>query len=442
MAELLVPPLAGDTRGRAFDALSARSAGFDLSPALIYLIDQAPAELLPLLAEQFNVVGPLWAYLPDDAAKRRAIKESAAWHRAKGSPWSVEAALSWAGYAARVEDATAPATRWAEFQLELDAPVDGDALQTVLELARFAAPARSHLARLYGGYDRRVLNASSGDRWSDAFLSDDSGVWRDGVQLSFGRRRPLSAACPAAATGLGRRRVHASRTLYPDMLRYGTAHFGDAPVLNHPVMRSRLIGLGNKEGLRDPVILAGNPPSPSWTGGWDERTWGRWLPMTPHRRTARAALVLSGDTRLGEPNTRFGGWAETSAGRFIWSDSACRLSDFNPGRTRLVIEAVEVAAHGLAAVRPDDGDAMGARTVRYSLHGEKTDWRGAIRMDGGLRWSDRPLAESTGWRLEYRLNTGSTAGLGPRADRYGWRGRWDDRRWRGDLSLTHQTLTT
>ncbi|VEB40170.1 Bacteriophage P2-related tail formation protein [Chromobacterium violaceum] len=65
------------------------------------------------------MVGPLWAYLPDDAAKRRAIKESAAWHRAKGSPWSVEAALSWAGYAAKVEDATAPAGRWAEFQLEL-----------------------------------------------------------------------------------------------------------------------------------------------------------------------------------------------------------------------------------------------------------------------------------------------------------------------------------
>ncbi|AUH53243.1 hypothetical protein CXB49_21870 [Chromobacterium sp. ATCC 53434] len=442
MSELLVPLLASDARGRAFDALSARSAAFDLSPVLIYLIDQAPAEILPLLAEQFNVVGPLWAYLPDEAAKRRAIKESAAWHRAKGSPWSVETALSWAGYAATVEDATAPATRWAEFQLELGEPVSGDALQTVLELTRFAAPARSHLARLYGGYDRRLLRASSGSRWSDAFLSDDSGVWSDGAQLSFGRRRLLSAVRPETVVGLGRLRLHASRTLYPDVLRYGTAHFGDAPVLNHPVMRSRLIGLGNAEGLRNPVILAGNPPSPSWRGGWDDRTWGRWLPMTPHRRIARAALVLSGDTRLGEPNTRFGGWAETSSGRFFWSDSDSRLSDSDPGRSRLVIEAVTVAVHGLSVVRPDDGDAMGARTVRYSLHAREIDWRGAIRMDGGLRWSDRPLAESTGWRLEYRLNTGDTAGLGPRADRYGWLGRWDDRRWRGDLSLTHQTLTT
>ncbi|VEB40171.1 Uncharacterised protein [Chromobacterium violaceum] len=63
-------------------------------------------------------------------------------------------------------------------------------------------------------------------------------------------------------------------------------------------------------------------------------------------------------------------------------------------------------------------------------------------MDGGLRWSDRPLAASTGWRLAYRLSTGDTAALGPRADHYGWRGRWDDRRWRGDLCFTHQTLTT
>ncbi|WP_434632064.1 phage tail protein [Chromobacterium sp. CV08] len=442
MPELLVPPLAGDARGRAFDALSARSAAFDLSPALIYLIDQAPAEILPLLAEQFNVVGPLWAYLPDEAAKRRAIKESVAWHRAKGSPWAVETALSWAGYAAKVEDGSAPATRWAEFQLELDAPAAGDALQTVLELVRFAAPARSHLARLYGGYDRRLLRASSGSRWSDAFLSDDSGVWSDGAQLSFGRRRLLSAARPETVSGVGRLRLHTSRTLYPDVLRYGTVHFGDAPVLNHPVMRSRLIGLGNPEGVRDPVILAGNPPSPGWSGRWDDRTWGCWLPMTPHRRIARAALVLSGDTRLGEPNTRFGGWAETASGRFIWSDSAYRLSDVDPGRARLVIESVEVAVHGQATVRPDDTDRMGSRIVRYSLHGGKTDWRGSIRMDGGLRWSDRRLSEPTGWRLAYRLNTGDTAGLGPRADHYGWRDRWDDRRWRGDLSLTHQTLTT
>lgn len=159
MSELLVPPLAVDDRSRAIDALAARMTGLDLTPILVYLIDLVPADALPYLAEQFNVVGPLWAYLPDEAAKRRAIKESVAWHRAKGTPWSVETALSWAGHVAKVEDTTGSANRWAEYQLELGAPVAGDALQAVLKLARVAAPARSHLVRLYGSYDRRVSTA-------------------------------------------------------------------------------------------------------------------------------------------------------------------------------------------------------------------------------------------------------------------------------------------
>lgn len=437
MSDLLVPPLARDARAPVFDALAARSGRIDLMPVLLYLIDQAPASLLPLLAEQFNVLGPLWAYLPDDDARRRAIKESTAWHRAKGSPWSVETALSWAGYAARVEDASDSASRWAEFQLALDAPVGSEALPTVLELARFAAPARSHLARLHSGYDRRLLRASQTGRWSDAFLSDDSGVWRDDVQLSFGRLLTLVAVRAESGVLSARGRRHVSRAFYPDVLRYGIFRFGDAPVLNHPVMHSRLVGLGNAQGLRDPVILAGNPPAPAWRGGWDARQWGRWMPMTPHRRIARAALVLSADARLGEPNTRFGGDAETSSTRFLWSDPASRLSDFAPGRARFPIEAVEVAAHGYATVCPGQALAGG---VRHARHAGLADWRGPVRLGGGLRWSDLPFSLLTGSGANYRLHGGDTSGIGPRGGMYRWLGAWDDRSWRGDSSLTHHTL--
>ncbi len=187
MSELLIPPLAPDPRSRAIDALAARMSGLDLSPILVYLIDLVPADALPLLAEQFNVVGPLWAHLPNEAARRRAIKESVAWHQAKGTPWSVETALSWAGIAAKVEDTTGSENRWAEYQLELAAPITTDALPDLLELARFAAPARSHLVRLYGTHDLRHFRLDA-SRLDDGILDDDSGISVDGVKLSFGTR--------------------------------------------------------------------------------------------------------------------------------------------------------------------------------------------------------------------------------------------------------------
>jgi P2-related tail formation protein len=415
MSDLLVPPLAVDDRSRAIDALAARMTGLDLTPILVYLIDLVPADALPILAEQFNVVGPLWAYLPDEAAKRRAIKESVAWHRAKGTPWSVETALSWAGHVAKVEDTTGSANRWAEYQLELGTPVTADALQAVLELARFAAPARSHLVRLYGGYDRRVLHASTGDCWSDAFLSDDSGVWIDGVKLSFGRSLLLAAARPDTPAVLRLHRLHALRALYPDILRWGTFAFGDEPVRNHPVMHGRLVGLGNRLALLDPVSLT-----------------GRW-------RMARAAVPLSEDALLGEPNTRFGGTTETSVNRFFWSDPGSMLSAFDPGRIRTPIDEVFVATHRLVGVA---GQPVRAAVSRHALHASGVDWRGPVRLDGTLRWSDAPLTETTGALTVTRQHAGHTVGIGERAGRYGWSGGWDNRRWGGDLALNHQTLTS
>nr|VFK19983.1 MAG: P2-related tail formation protein [Candidatus Kentron sp. LPFa] len=186
MTSLLVPPLARDARSQALAALSGRISALDLTPLLVCLVERIPAEALPYLAEDFNVTGPLWEYLPDEAARRRAIAGSVAWHRAKGTPWSVETALAWAGFSAWVEDTTAPANRWAEYQLEMGAPVSEAELPKVLELARFAAPKRAHLTRLYGGFDRRMAVASSGSRWDVAVWSAHSGVRIGGVQLSFG----------------------------------------------------------------------------------------------------------------------------------------------------------------------------------------------------------------------------------------------------------------
>lgn len=65
-------------------------------------------------------------------------------------------------------------------------------------------------------------------------------------------------------------------------------------------------------------------------------------------------------------------------------------------------------------------------------------------MDGGLRFSDMPMTEHTGSLAMSRLHMGgASTGLGGRASRYGWdAGGWDERRWTGDIALTHTTTTS
>lgn len=222
----------------------------DLTPILVYLIDLVPADALPILAEQFNVVGPLWTYLSNESAKRQAIKGSVAWHRAKGTPWSVETALSWAGHEAKVEDTTGTEKRWAEYQIELGVPVAPDALEAVLELARFAAPRRSHLVRLYSRYDLRYSRLDH-SRLDEALLDDDSGVWQSGVKLSFGTRHAVTL--PSASDGPKSGATHtASSTIHND-----NSWRLDAWSLDSEILLDAASGLVNQVGYAIPTELPG-----------------------------------------------------------------------------------------------------------------------------------------------------------------------------------------
>ena len=199
MSDLLPPSLAGDQRSEVFDHLTQGIEQLDTAAVLVNLIDLVPASALPYLAEQFNVVGPIWQYLQDDTERRRAIKGSARWHRVKGTPYAVEQALSWLGWQATVEDTTSSASRWAEYQIQLDKPVTPAQLPTILELARYAAPTRAHLVRLYGSLDIRPA-VTDVSRWDGALLDNDSGVLIDGVVVSFAERH--AAVLPAPQRGV------------------------------------------------------------------------------------------------------------------------------------------------------------------------------------------------------------------------------------------------
>lgn len=71
----------------------------DLSKILIYLVDNAPAEVLPYLADQFDVLGYKGWLFADTEEKRRALlKKAIVLHKKKGTPWAIREALKAIGY--------------------------------------------------------------------------------------------------------------------------------------------------------------------------------------------------------------------------------------------------------------------------------------------------------------------------------------------------------
>jgi len=99
----LVPHTIRDNTASAFAKVSARMDEIDLTQLLIYIVDRAPAEVLPYLAEQFHVLGyEGWNYANTDPKKRALLKEALPLHRYKGTVWAVERALTLLGLPARL----------------------------------------------------------------------------------------------------------------------------------------------------------------------------------------------------------------------------------------------------------------------------------------------------------------------------------------------------
>jgi phage tail P2-like protein len=177
MANLLVPPLAQDTRSQAIDALAARLSALDVSPVLTSLVDLTPATALPLLAEQFHILGAEgWQYATTDAQRRALIKRAIALHRYKGTPWAIRQALASLGLDQCAITERPEGAHWAEFDLEVtltDRSADPSLYDTVAAIVEAWKPARSHLRRL------GIVVASQGQAFSAAatLLGDATTVY-------------------------------------------------------------------------------------------------------------------------------------------------------------------------------------------------------------------------------------------------------------------------
>ena len=123
-----------------------------------------------------------------DDFKERII-EGLKFHRLKGTPYSLKQALSWYGLTGIIIEEEPSGSNFANFQIGFDELPDVLDVDTIIYIAKLAAPLRSNLFRLYNKeHDVRnfILDHSN---WGD-ILSDYSGVRlaANSPQLSFGRK--------------------------------------------------------------------------------------------------------------------------------------------------------------------------------------------------------------------------------------------------------------
>ena len=242
--------------------------------------------LLPWLIWEYGL-GELLPYLPEP---RQAIAEGILWQRLRGTPAALSTALSWIGMSASVEQEP-PGVHFAEFQLDPGQVLDSDtAIANLIAIARLSAPARSRLSRIYHGHDlRRVVLDES--RLGDALLSDHSGVfWRDGqTKLSFGRVRQWANAPTDIVLTPTREATRFAVARLIDRYLLDFSALGDAGhTRNEEILHSHLFTLANALGLPDAQTLL------------------------PERRFARAMVVLSDSTPLGDINANLP--------RFVWRE--------------------------------------------------------------------------------------------------------------------------
>lgn len=83
-----------DESSAAFNLLFDRLGSLDLTPLLIYLVDNVEITVLPHLAEQFHILGNEgWLFASTDKEKRELIKNAVQIHRYKGTKFALEKVL-------------------------------------------------------------------------------------------------------------------------------------------------------------------------------------------------------------------------------------------------------------------------------------------------------------------------------------------------------------
>ena len=343
--------------------------------------------LLPWLIWEYGL-GELLPYLPEP---RQAIAEGILWQRLRGTPAALTTALAWIGATATIEQEP-PGVHFAEFQLDPGQVLDSDiAIAHLIAIARLSAPARSRLSRIYHSYDlRRVVLDES--RLGEALLSDHSGVfWRDGqTKLSFGRGFAQHALASGQQIAPNREAVRFAVARLIDRYLLDFSALGDpGHTPNEEILHSHLFTLANALGVPDATTLL------------------------PERRFARAMVVLSSSTPLGDINANLPRFAWQELGQAITLGGSDKLSA-TPHRL-IRVEVLERFTRG----HPGDLIVPTLSLVAHRDH--LTIHRVQARADQALgMWALGESAPSLDQGFLVRQHSPSNA---PLPDAAGWRAR-------------------
>lgn len=206
----------------------------------------APA-FVPWLAAEWRLA-PFARYFSDPQA---LLAQGLPWLRQRGSAAAVTRALSWIGLDAAVEDGDA------RLQLDPGTVQAPSRLADVRRLVEASAPAHVRLYRLYHGYDLRRMALSGPAAMDAGMLSDDSGVWMDGVKLSFGDVRGCGIdAGKGRRLALGRSDIRMDRLYVEEQPRLSVSPYDVRPALNHRIQAGQLITVSNSRALANPDSIA------------------------------------------------------------------------------------------------------------------------------------------------------------------------------------------
>jgi Phage tail protein (Tail_P2_I) len=145
---------------------------------------EIPDAAIPFLLWEYGLE-PVAAWVPD---AHRLLTEGRAWQRIRGTPASIDQALSWIDLTARLEQ-SADTTWWDLFQLEFAHAQPMARLEAASALARLSKQAHTDLIRVYNrGYDLRALQINGpGKINGGCMINDWSGRWvrPDWPKVSF-----------------------------------------------------------------------------------------------------------------------------------------------------------------------------------------------------------------------------------------------------------------
>ncbi len=87
-----------DTRTQALLGLIQRLGKIDLSPILVYTLQDVPVSALPFLAWQFDILAPWWQLLSGPDSQQQLIQQAVHLHRYKGTPYAIQTIMSGLGF--------------------------------------------------------------------------------------------------------------------------------------------------------------------------------------------------------------------------------------------------------------------------------------------------------------------------------------------------------